>query len=321
MATRSSGPDTTAVVADVEVNETRSYVDWAAVIAGALIATVMSFILTTFGSSLGLAVSTPWSPHGISAETLGIAAAIWFAITHIYSVAMGAYFAGRMRPRVAGIRSDSDEVDFRDGTNGLVVWALSILIMVGLAAAILGGAARLAGHAVGGAADLVGPVAEQANDALWRSAAEGGQQPAPGQPPAEPGAAPPAQPGQPPAAAPPAGGQPAARPPTDAERQEVLRILQRGFARGEIVEEDRKYLAQLVESTTGLDAKQAEERVRTRINEATERAKQITEQARRTASLSSFLGSVVLLLSGIAAWWAASLGGNHRDESRLGDIR
>lgn len=291
MATRPSETEAATATADIQVTELRSYVDWAAVIAGALIATAMSFLLTTFGSAIGLSVASPWHPRGLSAETIGIAAAIWFAVTHIYSIGMGAYFTGRMRPRTAGMRSD--EVSFRDSTNGLVMWALSLMIVVWFATSVIGGATQLAGTAAGGVVEVVKPIAEQANDTLLRSLTQQeGQQPAAGE----------------------------IKAPTPEQRQEVLRILQRGFAAGAIREEDRSYLAQLVESTTGIPAEQAEERVRTTITQATERAKEVTERARKATALSGFLGALVLLLSGMAAWWAASLGGRHRDEASTGQF-
>lgn len=292
MASRASDIEAATATADIQVTQLRSYVNWAAIIAGALIATAMSFLLTTFGSAIGLSIATPWNPRGLSAETIGIAAAIWFAVTHIFSIGMGAYFTGRMRPRrTGGMRSD--EISFRDGANGLVMWALALMIIVWLASSVVGGATQLAGAAAGGVADLAKPVAEQSGDTLLRSLTQ--------------------QEGQPPAA-----GE--IRAPSPEQRQEVLRILQRGFAAGELSEEDRRYLAQLVESTTGIPADQAEERVRMTITQATERIKEVTERARRATAVSGFIAAVVVLLSGMAAWWAASLGGRHRDEANAGQF-
>lgn len=298
---------TTAVIADVEVSKGRSYVDWAAVIAGALIATALSLLLTLFGSSIGLFAASPWSQDGVSAETLGIIAVLWFAFTNIYSIAVGAYFAGRMRPRVSDYKVD--EVSFRDGANGLVVWALSLLIAASLAASIGSSVANLATQtattAARGAAEMVAPVADEATDTLWReftSQPQQGQQPAP-----EPGAAP---------------TQPGATPteqamPTDAERQEIMRILRRGLTAGEIREEDRTYLAQLLERKTGMTPEQAQQRIQTTVTEAVDRAKSTVEAARRGAAFAGFWASIILLLSGVAAWWAGGLGGTHRDESLI----
>jgi len=288
------------VVADIDVSKGRSYVDWAAIIAGALIATALSLLLTLFGSSIGLFVASPWSQEGVSAETLGIIAILWFAFTNIYSVAVGAYFSGRMRPRVSDYKVD--EVTFRDGANGLVVWALSLLIAAGLATglgtSIANMATQTAATAARGAAEIVTPVADEAGDTLWREFAAQppeGQQPAP-----EPGAA-----------------QPERMMPTDAERQEILRILRRGLAAGEIKQEDRTYLAQLLERRTGMTLEQAEQRVQTTVTEAVDRAKSVVEAARRGAAFAGFWASIILLLSGVAAWWASGLGGSHRDEASI----
>lgn len=290
---------TTSVVADVEVSRGRPYMDWAAIIAGALIATALSLLLTLFGSSIGLFVASPWSQDGVSAETLGIIAVLWFAFTNIYSIAVGAYFTGRMRPRVSDYKVD--EVTFRDGANGLVVWALSLLIAASLAAGLGSSIANMATQtatmAARGAAEVVAPVADEATDTLWREFSQQpeGQQPAP-----EPGAA------------------PAERTmPTQAEREEVLRILRRGLVAGEIKEEDRTYLAQLLERRTGMTPEEAQQRVRTAVTEAVDRAKSVVEAARRGAAFAGFWASIILLLSGVAAWWAGGLGGTHRDEASI----
>lgn len=291
---------TTSVVADVEVSRGRSYTDWAAILAGALIATALSLLLTLFGSSIGLFVASPWSDDGVSAETLGIIAVLWFAFTNIYSIAVGAYFAGRMRPRVRDFKAD--EVSFRDGANGLVVWALSLLIAVSLAAglgtSIANMATQTAATAARGAAEVVAPVADEATDTLWREFAA---QPAEGQqPPPEPGAV-----------------QPERTMPTEGEREEILRILRRGLVAGEIREEDRTYLAQLLERRTGMTPEQAQQRVQTAVTDAVDRAKSVVEAARRGAAFAGFWASIILLLSGVAAWWAGGLGGTHRDESSI----
>lgn len=305
MATTSFDPDTTtAVVTDIEVNGRRPYVEWAAVIAGAVIATAMSLLLTMFGSSVGLFVASPWSENGISAESIGIVAAIWFAFTYIYSIGMGAYFTGRMRARISGFKSD--ETGFRDGTNGLVVWALTLIIGACLAAIIGSSVANLATttalSAARSTAEIIAPVADDAGDALWRefapeAPADENQQPSVGQP---------ATPNQ-------------TTNPSRAQREEVLRILRQGLIDGEIAEEDRTYLARLIESKTGLTPEQAEQRVRSTISGAIDRAKRVVESARKGAAFAGFWASLILLLSGVAAWWAASLGGSHRDEQTLSD--
>src|SRR5690606_28437031 len=75
----------------------RGLVDWPAIIAGGVIAAGMSFVLLSFGSAVGLAVSSPFANEGASAATIGIMAILWFAFSQFYSFAVGGYVAGRLR--------------------------------------------------------------------------------------------------------------------------------------------------------------------------------------------------------------------------------
>src|SRR5690606_9342144 len=90
--------------------------------------------------------------------------------------------------------------------------------------------------------------------------------------------------------------------PSRAQREEVMRILREGLINGEIKEEDRTYLARLIQSKTGLTLEQAEQRVRSTVTGAIDRAKSVVEAARKGAAFAGFWASLVLLLSGVAAW-------------------
>ena len=50
-----------AVVASDTVAEKAGYVSWGAAIAGALLASALSFVLLTFGSAVGLSLVSPWT--------------------------------------------------------------------------------------------------------------------------------------------------------------------------------------------------------------------------------------------------------------------
>ena len=54
-----------------------SYVDWGAVIAGAVVAAALSLVLLTFGSALGLGLTSLEPGEGVSPLWLAVAAAIW----------------------------------------------------------------------------------------------------------------------------------------------------------------------------------------------------------------------------------------------------
>ena len=105
-----------------------------------------------------------------------------------------------------------------------------------------------------------------------------------------------------------------ARPSPDAQaadvRAEVGRIIANAVTEGQLNDNDRRYLAQVVAARTGLQQQEAEQRVTT----AFDTAKNASETARRSAILTGFLTAASLLASLGAAWLAAQGGGKHRDE-------
>src|SRR5688572_12615295 len=100
----------------------RSYVDWGAVLAGAVLAAALSFVLLTAGAAIGLSlVSAQTTSHS---ATAGYLAAFWAIAVPIGSLLAGGYVTGRMRPAWT---ETGDESQFRDGIHGLLVWSVSIL--------------------------------------------------------------------------------------------------------------------------------------------------------------------------------------------------
>jgi len=76
-----------------------SYVEWGAVLAGAVLAAALSFVLLTFGTAIGLSATSPWPGSGLSAKVIASIAVFWVIAQQIGSVMAGAYVAGRMRSR------------------------------------------------------------------------------------------------------------------------------------------------------------------------------------------------------------------------------
>ncbi|MDX2159347.1 MAG: hypothetical protein SFW09_22810 [Hyphomicrobiaceae bacterium] len=270
-----------------------SYVDWSAILGGTAVAVAMGLVLSMFGAAVGLSLVSPWSYEGISASTAGIAAAIWFALVQIYASGLGGYLAGRMRPRAGD--AVVHEVRFRDGINGLVVWALAVAVSAMLSMSILSGLARTAGSVASTAATAVGPVAERVIDTAMRApvAPAGGDQ------------------GRSPAAAGERTGL------SDQQRAELTRIVTAALAKGELSPEDRAYLEQVVARQTGVAPEVAKQRVNSAINDAITTAKSAADKARSAAAFGGFWTAVVMMLAGMAAWWGGSLGGTHRDEELL----
>lgn len=267
-----------------------SYIDWPAVLAGTALALATSALLLMFGASIGLSVTSPWAGEGASVETIGIAAAIWFALVHIYAVGVGGYLAGRMRPRASNLKRD--EVSFRDGANGLVVWALAIVIGLFVATSTISSVTRTATGAAASVASAVAPLAQQTVDLTFAQVAQGEQ---------------------PNAAATPntAGQQPAL---TDDERERVVAALQRALVQGEFAARDRAYLEGMMVRKTGVTPEQAKARLDEAVKPAIQSAKETADEVRKATALTGFLSALVMLLSGLAAFWAGSMGGAHRDD-------
>jgi hypothetical protein len=267
-----------------------SFVEWSAVLAGAVLAAALSFVFLTFGAAIGLSATSPWPNSGVSVKVVASLAIFWALAQQIGSLMAGGYVAGRMRTRW---HETGHEAEFRDGLHGGLVWAVGVLISALLVFATAGLAARTA-------ADLVGKAASSSDamdvviDAMLRpTAAQAGPPPAPAG-----------------AAAPPRRAA-SNTPVGDETRAEISRILAASVTKGSLSTENRTYLAQLVAQRTGLSQQEAERRVDAAVTAAREAA----DKARRAAALTGFVTAAGLILSFGAAWWAALKGGQHRDTS------
>ncbi|WP_162918199.1 hypothetical protein [Taklimakanibacter deserti] len=281
MAAVEKGPEV-AVVSTTINNDAAAYVDWPAVVAGAVIAAAISFMLFTFGTAVGLSVTSPYPAQSVSGPTFAILAAVWILWVTVSSFLIGGYFTGLlMRRRVLA----EHEREMRDGMHGALAWALGVLLGALIAGWTVGGAARTgvetAAQAVAASADKA-PSAYFA-DVMLRSD--------------NPSAVAPAE--------------------TEQRRAEVNRIFLRNPS-GDIPAADRAYLGQLVMRQTGLPEAEASaraEKVVTEYRDAVASAQQAAEKARKFALLLAFAVAATLVISAAAAWWAAVQGGEHRDQS------
>ncbi len=153
----------------IAADSRHSAVSWAAIVAGAVVATATSFALVILGSALGLTTLSPWSQASAVATAVAVSTAIWLVVMQWVSAALGGYIAGRLRTRWTDIHGD--EVFFRDTAHGFLAWCLSTLIV----ACITIGAA--AGGAAG--ADLPGGQADYFVDMMFRPTPGGSAQPNP----------------------------------------------------------------------------------------------------------------------------------------------
>ena len=115
------------------------YIEWGPIVAGALLAAALSFVLLTFGAAIGLSATSPWPNVGLSGKVIASLAIFWVLAQQIGAFLAGGYVAGRMRTRWA--ETPQSEAEFRDGLHGGLVWALGIVIGAALFMATAGAVA------------------------------------------------------------------------------------------------------------------------------------------------------------------------------------
>ena len=280
-----------------------SAVSWAAVLAGAFVASAFSIALVALGAGLGLVSVSPWSNNNASITTFGVLAAAWLIAVQLFSSGIGGYLAGRLRTRWVGVHTD--EVYFRDTAHGLLVWGvgavISAFLLSSAVSSVVSGVARMgetavqaAGSAVAGpASQLTSQAASSSNayftDMLFRTDH------------------------------PQAADQ-------NASQAEVGRILARGLAAGELPAADKTYVSQVVASRTGLSQPDAEKRVTETFDQAKSAAAQAAEKAKEAADAARKAGVYValwmfvsLLVGAFAACYMATVGGEVRDERHVMD--
>jgi len=256
------------------------YVEWPAILAGALLSAAIAIVMVTFGSAIGLSVGSPYSGEGWSRTGFIIATGLWTLWVIVSSLMAGGYLAGRMRRRIADVTDH--EVEVRDGVHGLVVWALATLFGAYLATTATLGVAK-AGAEVAGTvtAEVAGKALEKVDplsltaDRLLRSNAS-------------------------------------------VSSEEIGRILAASVdSEASPSSADRQYLVDVVASRAGLPQEQAAARVDEAFAAArqlSEEAKAAAEAARKLGILLAFLTAASLLAGAAGGWWAATIGGHHRDE-------
>ncbi|HEX7108579.1 MAG TPA: hypothetical protein VF224_05000, partial [Aestuariivirga sp.] len=98
--------------------------------------------------------------------------------------------------------------------------------------------------------------------------------------------------------------------PNPQENGQIGRILAKNVAARTVDDADRSYLVREIASRTGL----AEADAQKRVDDTVATLKDQADTARRYGILLAFMTAASLLISGVAAWWAATTGGKHRDD-------
>lgn len=252
------------------------YLQWTPVVAGAFAAAALSFILLTFGVAVGLGVSSTSPTWRDASAALALLSGIYLILQSVVSFGFGGYIAGRIRNPVAA--GGTEEVESRDGLHGLAAWALAVLLG-GVLITIVGASTinRTSSSATTANTTSAEPLLSYELDRLFRS---------------------PRRP---------------ANMDMGAERAEAGRILMTSSSHNGVSGDDRTYLIQQVEATSGLSAGDAEHRVDTAIGNS----KSAINKSRHNTVIVAFSLAAATLLGAVAAWAAAAVGGRRRDGAPL----
>jgi hypothetical protein len=291
----------TVVEADPLEAVNRDGMSWSGVIAGALTAIAVTAIIVALGSGIGLSLASPFSSSP-SGATLTIMGAVWLVFAQAIGFATGGYMAGRLRANPG--RWHTGEVKFRDAANGLVVWAIGVVLSMLLLAGAVGKITSAATTAVtaGGAATTAGAAAgitqpselDYYTDTLLRTNPQNQTSTT-----ANSGAAPNATPS--------ANG-------SQIQRQQVNRILVTAIGPNGLSNDDRTYLAQVVAAQSGMSQDDAQKKVDDVVNRAKAETAKAADTARKGAEYFAFWTFMSLLFGGVCAALGGMLGGDLRDE-------
>ena len=231
------------------------YVQWSPIIAGALAAAALSFVLHAFAGAIGLAVSSTSPTWRDASLMLWILSGVYLVIVAVGAYGLGGYVAGRMRQGLTS--AGRDEFEFRDGVHGLLVWAVATLLTAILVVAAAQGIARIASPAASpsGSNSAAGEnLLAYEIDRLLRSE----------------------------------------RPIADIDysRDQASRILLTAGSREGVTPADRTSLAQLVASRAGVSEGDAQQRVQEAINRASQ---SIQRARRSTTILAFFAGAAAMV--------------------------
>jgi hypothetical protein len=247
-----------------------SYIHWGPVIAGAVLAAATWSVLMAFAAAVGMMIASPSPTWRDTSVWLALLSGLWIIVVTAGSYALGGYLAGRVR---SSWKADPNEVEFRDGAHGLLVWAVGVVLSIALlwataaAHSALNNATQPPREAAGAPSFLAYEL-----DRLFRS--ERRVEPVPAE-----------------------------------LRAEASRLLMKGVGRQDLPSEDRAHLNRVVAGTTGLPPADAERRVIQVLAASREAA----AQARRSAVILGFATAAALAAAAAAAWFAAGEGGKHRD--------
>ncbi len=195
---------------------------WTPIVAGAFTACAVSSIMTMFGTTIGLGVSSTAPTWRDASVALWVLSGIYLILAALISFGCGGYLAGRTR--VPYGETVADDAEKRDGLHGVTSWALAVVLGAALGALVAVSASKPTSLTSPNATTEPSVLSSEI-DHLFRSARR------------------------------PPNGDLAPL------RAEAGRVLMTSSSHSGVSSDDRTYLVQLVTATTGLAGADAERRV------------------------------------------------------------
>lgn len=257
-----SGTSSTNETQDM-TSQGHNYVDWGAIAAGGLVAFAISSLFIAFGSAIGLSITSFQGGKSASVSALVVAAALWFLWIQVSSFLAGGYVAGRMRRRIGD--ATPHEVEMRDGTHGLVTWALAVVL-----GAVVAGLLTISGLSGVARPNLTDYDVEKMVRSTTSTASS-----------------------------------------AVADTAQIGRVLVKNLGSTKMDDADTTFLVNEISARAGVAPAEAQ----TRLDQTVTTLKSQADMARRFGILAAFLTAASLLLGAVAAWWAATTGGRHRNEA------
>jgi uncharacterized protein YidB (DUF937 family) len=96
---------------------------------------------------------------------------------------------------------------------------------------------------------------------------------------------------------------------SEAAKSEISRIITKAVTMKTVDSGDSAYLVRQISADAGLSETDAQQR----LNDTLEKLRLQADRARRYGVLFAFLTAASFLVSAVAAWWAGTTGGRHRD--------
>ncbi|WP_409562549.1 hypothetical protein RLW55_19740 [Hyphomicrobium sp. B1] len=260
-----------------------SFLSWRGILAGAAAGSAFSLVLISLGLAGGLSLLSPWPGQSHTGLAASVAAA-WSLIATIASFLIAGFVAARVRPRVADV--PADEVEFRDGVQGFVAWAVCVLF----AGLIAVGASGLALHATSAVAKFSDRTSSSPLSAIVSTLS-----------------------------APPEGKPVTAAVPlfTADETRTIEGVFLKSVGSSGMAPKDKSFVANIVAAKAGIPLSDAE----TRVDVAYADAVAALDKAKKATELSGLLTGIGLLIGLAAAWYGGVRGGKSRDENMPGRLR